>query len=58
MNQSFIDRVLIGVCRFKLLPPCRAPGVFVGDAPSEDNLDCFPSRNLRRDIRRDHDLTA
>src|ERR1017187_5910546 len=59
MDRLFVDRVVGSVCRIKPPPARRAPGgVVFGDAPLEYDLDLFPRRNLRCDLRRNGDLAV
>ena len=58
MDQLFVDRVVGGVCRIKLPPPRRAPGVAFGDALLEYDLDLCPRRNLRCNLRRNGNLAV
>ena len=54
-----VDRVVGSVRHLELPPPRRAPGAVVfGDAPMEYDLNRFPRRNLRRDLRRNRNLAV
>ena len=57
MDQQFVYRVIGSVCRLESPPASRAPsGVVHGDAPLEYDLNLFPRRNLRCDLRRNDNL--
>src|ERR1035441_10452177 len=58
MYQLFVDRVVGSIRRIELPPARRAPSVVFGDAPLEYDLDLFPRRNLRCDLRRDGNLAV
>jgi hypothetical protein len=57
MVQQFVYRVIGSVCRLESPPASRAPGVVVGGAPLEHDLNLFPRRDLRCDLRRNDNLT-
>src|ERR1019366_7283491 len=57
MVQQFVYRVIGSVCRLESPAAGRAPGgVVQGDAPLENDLNLFPRRNLRCDLRRNDNL--
>src|SRR5258708_16738480 len=52
MDQYFVNRVIGSVRSLELLTPRCAPSGFVfGDPPLEYDLNLFPARNLRCDLR-------
>ena len=58
MDQQFVYRVIGSVCRLESPPASRAPGgVVCGGAPLEYDLNLFPRRNLRCNLRRNDNLT-
>ena len=59
MDQQFVHRVIGSVCCLESPPASRAPGsVVYGDAPLEYDLNLFPRRDPRSDLRRNADLTV
>jgi hypothetical protein len=59
MDQQFVYRVIGSVRRLESPPANRAPGVvFRGDTPLEYDLNLFPRRDPRSDLRRNADLTV
>ena len=59
MVQQFVYRVIGSVCRLESPAAGRAPGgVVQGDAPLENDLNLFPRRDLRSDLRRNDNLTV
>lgn len=59
MDQQFVYRVIGSVCRLESPPASRAPGgVVYGYAPLEYDLNLFPRRDPRSDLRRNDDLTV
>ena len=59
MDQQFVYRVIGSVCRLESPPTSRAPnGIVYGGTPLEYDLNLFPRRDLRSDLRRNYNLTV